>query len=116
MPDLLSGTLPGSFPGVDGFALVLSELVSLKDIRMARLFKNLELALDVIKLTFDYRFFLKSGLNFTRLGANREVFRNQFIPLKYPISMIDRSGNHRQPVIALGDASPARKFASGCKS
>ena len=37
---------------------------------MARLFKNLELAFDVLKLTFDYRFFLKSGLNFTLLGAN----------------------------------------------
>jgi len=59
---------------------------------VARLFKNLKLAFDVLKLTFDYRFFLKSGLNFTLLGANREIFGNQFLPLKLPITMIDRRG------------------------
>ena len=73
VPQLFGGTFPRLFPGIDRLALVLPELVCFKDVRMAGLFKNLKLALDVLELTFDYRFFLKPGLDFTPLSANREI-------------------------------------------
>ncbi len=56
---------------------------------MVHLFKNLEFAFDILNLAFDYRFSLKSRLNFTLLGTNREILGKQSIPLNLPIMIID---------------------------